>query len=62
MKTKPDWMKESDWQALSFADRVSPAAGRYRRALNDIISHAGHPDAAEGCRIILKIAREALEE
>lgn len=33
---------------------------KLRAALSRAASSAGHPDAAEGCRIIIKIAKEAL--
>lgn len=34
---------------------------KFRYALKQIIAHAGHPNASEGCRIIIKVAKEALE-
>jgi hypothetical protein len=34
-------------------------ARRYCRALDKCAAHAGHPDAAEGCRLIIKTVREA---
>ena len=33
---------------------------RLREALRQCASSAGHPDAAEGCRVIIRIVREAL--
>ena len=50
------------------ADQVQITVGlveetkRLREALRSCASHAGYPDAAQGCRFIIKIAREALKE
>lgn len=35
---------------------------RLEKALHMIMGHAGCPDAAEGCRIIIKAAQEALSD
>lgn len=31
-----------------------------RKSLERIGAHAGHPDAAEGCRLIVKVVKETL--
>lgn len=35
---------------------------RLREAMKEIVSTAGHPEAAEGCRLIIGVARSALKE
>jgi hypothetical protein len=51
----------------SFDEMVEIAAARRRRilelqtALHNASSAAGHPDAAEGCRNVIAIARAALD-
>jgi hypothetical protein len=42
-------------------DEAKAEAARCREAMERIQSTAGHSDAAEGCRIIIEIARQALK-
>lgn len=46
--------------ALARIATLEAQLGIAREALEKIPMHAGHPNAAEGCRIIIKVAREAL--
>jgi hypothetical protein len=43
-------------------ERLRADNQRYVKALGQIMGSAGHPDAAEGCRIIIGIAKAALGE
>ena len=47
--------------ANSTTVELARALLKTEKALTHIIAMAGNPDAAEGCRNIIKVAKEALE-
>lgn len=49
-------------EVMSLDTKLKAENERLRAFIQRMMSTAGHPDAAEGCRLIIKLGREALEE